>query len=264
MMEVVLPRSYREEFAFAAAMKREDILYREKIARFESRQRQMTDAQRIADRQKDAQAWAMLETALASPAQVKAFRVDLDRYDTKTVEALMDNQEAMEAVRGRIDDMLGKAAVLPDGRRVFKTMDGQRVFDEHGQALSRDLIDPASIDDKKPKWETFSGEKGKWQSLNEERKALLDYQAKLDDARARLDKGEITEQELSETKADLTATMPDAVREKLGIEKPKADVAPAAPSPLDGMDALMQQTGLGAVQTASPTCTDRPSAPTPF
>ncbi len=132
MMQVVIPRSWKEEFALAAAVKREDILHREKMARFEAVSRQRIDEARIKQKQRE-QDLAALEAAFAPPARIVEFRQQIYTYDTKTVEALMDNQEAMERVSKTLDDMLGKAQVLPDGRRVFKTTDGQNVFDEHGK-----------------------------------------------------------------------------------------------------------------------------------
>lgn len=139
-------------------MREEDVLHREKLARFTARQRQITDEQRISAQKRDADTWRMVETALASPGRIAEFRVKLDTYETKTVEALMENQEAMDRARRNLDDLLGKAHTLPDGRRVFKTMDGEGVYDEHRQKLDSEAVDPSGIDDRKPKWETFKAD----------------------------------------------------------------------------------------------------------
>lgn len=162
----------------------------------------------------------------------------------------MENQAAIDAVQERIEAMLQDAHILPDGRRVFKTKDGMRVFDEHGQELPPEIIDPMTIDDMKPRWESFSADMNEWERLMQEREQLHDYQAKLDDARERLDSGEITQDELDKLKTVLAEDVPVAVREKLGLEKPQVEIAPAhdatvtaeAALPPD-MDALMRQTG---------------------
>lgn len=247
-MQAALPRSWKEQFAIAAAMREEDILYREKTARFEAVQRQKTAERVGAAKRQEAEARTFLDTALAPPAKLEAVRVQLDKYDTHTVEALMENREALDRVRERLDSMLGKAHVLPDGRRVFKTMDGQSVYDENGLPLTRDLIDPALIDDRKPKWEVYRDDKQEWKKLNEERQGLLDYQARLDEARERLDGGDITEAELSNMQRDLREAMPDAVRRKAGLDAQEPDAAgPSASAPIMPveMDTLMRQTGLG-------------------
>jgi hypothetical protein len=248
MMQIVLPRSWREEFALAANVKREKILQREKMAQFAARQRQMTIEQKIEQKRRE-QEFAALEAAFAPPQRIVEYRAQLDRYDTNTVAALMDNQQATDFMREKINGLLGSAHTLEDGRRVFKTIDGQQVFDEHGQELDRDTIDPVSIDDKKPKWETFRDSTVEKLRLMKEREQLLDYQSKLDLARERLDKGDITEGELKDMDARLSADMPDAVRQKLGLEKPKTDVVPEPASRTQelpsGMDNLMRQTGLG-------------------
>ncbi len=246
MMQVVLPRSWKEEFALAAAMRREDVLHKEKMARFEAASRQRIEEARIQQKRRE-QEFAALEAAFAPPARIAQFKSQLDTYDAKTVEALMDNQKAIEIVRQKIDGMLGKAQVLPDGRRVFKTTDGQKVYDEHGLELSRDVVDPAGIDDRKPRWEPYRDAKAEHEQLMQERQELHDYQTKLDDARARIDKGEITQKDLDTLKADIETNAPDAVREKLGLEKPKPDAQPKTTAPASSlpgdMDALMQKTG---------------------
>lgn len=243
-METVLPRAWQEEFERAAIGRREDMLDREKTIRFNLQERDKRDEREKLEKQEreDLETWTEV---LATTEQVAAFKVQLDNYDAKTVDALMDNRETMEAVRHKIDDMLEKAEILPDGRRVFKTIDGKRVFDEHGQELAPEVIEASSIDDKKPKWEDYKGVKDEEVRLTQEREQLIEYQTKLDKARERLDKGDITTKEMDSIKADLSKTMPDAVREKLGLEKPKTDAkleanAPALP---DDMDNLMRKTG---------------------
>lgn len=249
-METVLPRSWKEEFERAAAQDREEILYREKMKRVEARERERREDVRIHEQKRDVTAMAAFQAALAPHQVVMDYRREVDQLGVKTVEALMEKEEALAAVREKMKAMLGKAHVLPDGRRVFKTEDRQHVFDEHGQQLSLDTIDPRSIDDKKPTWEAFSIEKDRADQLAREREQLFDYQARLDAARERLDKGEITNGELDEIKADLAAHMPDAVRRKVEAEKPKADAAPApanpAPSIMSDMEGLKRPVTVGA------------------
>lgn len=250
MMQITVPRSWKDEFA-AVAARREDVLHRERLARFEDRERRRKE-DRLEDERRDASTMTAMDVVLATMEDVARFRVELDTYDTATVEALMENREALDAVRERIDVMLMDAHVLPDGTRVFKTEDGLRVFDEHGQEIPPETIDPAEIDDRKPKWEAFQAEIEAERVLIEKQKELLAYQQKLDEARERLDAGDITQQELEDIKADLAADMPNAVREKLGIEERAADVGPSQtiatvePALPANMDALMRQTGLGA------------------
>ena len=253
MMQAALPRSLKEQFALTADMREEEIVYREKMARFAARQREKTAEHERTAKEKEAEARAFLEHAFAPPERLAEFKVKLDTYDAKTVEALIENQEALDAVRRRLDEMLDKAHVLPDGRRVFKTQDGQRVFDEQGQEVRPETLDPAAIDDRKPRWERFKADKDARTRLDHDRQGLLDYQAKLDQARDRLDNGDVTTRELDDMERDLRVAMPDAVRAKVEPDRPKADAAPtpqSVPSMPDGMDSLMRQTGFG--QPAAP------------
>ncbi|MEM1163508.1 MAG: hypothetical protein AAGJ28_21455, partial [Pseudomonadota bacterium] len=61
-------------------------------------------------------------------------------------------------VQARIDALLEGAFIMPDGRRVFKSEDGQRVYDEFGKEVGRDGIDPDLIPDGLPAWESYEAE----------------------------------------------------------------------------------------------------------
>ena len=163
---------------------------------------------------------------MATADDIEQLRVTIDRYDAATVEALIANQEALEASRDRIEQMLGKAFVLPDGRGVFKTEDGLRVFDEHGAELQADEIDPDMIEDWRPKYEKFFAEKEIEAGLVEERRSLIEFQDQLDKARDHLDQDGLTKANLADIEADLEASMPLAVQRKLpGFVEPTIPAA---------------------------------------
>lgn len=160
-------------------------------------------------------------TALATAEQIKVFEVKLDRYDEATVKALQENERQLDIVNEKIEELLGQAYVLQDGRRVFKTKDGQRVFDEHGAELSAEEIDPGLIEDHRPQWETFSEQKMQQRMLMQERGELLDYQERLDKTRERLDDEDLTAKELDDLDKDLMEDMPLAVKRQLDGGQPE-------------------------------------------
>lgn len=250
MMSAIPRRSWKEDFERASGI-RDEIYRREQLARFEARESEKQKNEEKEMELRDMEMYALVQMALASPEQVADFKLQLDDYDAKTVEALIENEEALKLVREKMETMLEEAEVLPDGRRVFKAKDGQRVFDEHGQEVPRDTIDPNSISNKKPFWESYSDAMKDGEHLMAERQGLLEYQDKLDAARERLDNGEITTKELDALKGDLEKSMPDAVRAKVGNDRPEAEntnsqkLETNAPVLPNNMDALMRQTGFG-------------------
>lgn len=195
------------------------------------------------------------EAIMASSAQIKAFEVKLDRYDEATVKALMENQDLLDAVNGRIDTMLSQAHVMEDGRRAFKTEDGTRVFDEFGDQIGVDELHPDQIDPMLPTWEAFSAETDQRDDLLMQRTEILEYQEKLDDARDQIADGDISEADLEALDADLLEMLPDAVRTHLPELEPEAD-APAVAE----RSATLDGTPLTQVQSAVVTA----AAPTPF
>lgn len=157
----------------------------------------------------------LLGAVLASEPQITAFKVRLDTYDAATVEALQQNEQLLVQVRERIDAMLFEAHVLPDGRRVFRTRDGKQVFDEHGQEIEPEIVDPRQIDPRRPFWEDYRDEVATEARLRAEREQLHQYQDRLDQAREQVREGSITERELDDLGADLDQAMPASVRRVL-------------------------------------------------
>jgi len=156
-----------------------------------------------------------LAVVIISEAQARELRFDIDRYDTATVNALYENERELEQVQAQLDEMLAQAYVLPDGRHVFKTEDGLRVFDEHGKEVPSDLIDPDEIADHLPRWERFKLKLDQHEALIDERTDLIEYQDKLDNARERLEAGDMTQDEYDRLREDLVEDMPDAVRRQI-------------------------------------------------
>lgn len=114
--------------------------------------------------------------ALATDAAIAEFRAKLDRYDVAMIEALLENERELAAVRERLQRALDEAVWLPNGRRVFKTRDGTRVFDEHGEAVDLDEIRPEDISDTGMRFEDYWADRTRHQALSEEREELLTYQ----------------------------------------------------------------------------------------
>lgn len=152
---------------------------------------------------------------VVSASEIAQFRSELDRYDAATIAALQENEVELAQIRERMEELLGQAYVLPDGRRVFKTEDGLRVFDEHGIELDASTIDPDLIGDDHPHWETYRSYFDRAQELISERDEILRYQQELDEARERLDAGDMTQDEFDQMREQLVAEMPDAVRSQI-------------------------------------------------
>lgn len=149
--------------------------------------------------------------ALATAIEIKTFHAKLDVYDEATVIALMENQQLLDVINEQIADMLSRAHVLEDGRRVFKTEDGIQVFDEHGEQIDEAIIHPDAISDDKPTWEAYAKKRDIRDTLINERKELLEYQEKLDHAREHSNSDDFTVEELDGLDSELEADMPPAV-----------------------------------------------------
>ena len=208
-------------------------IFRQQAAERERRERK----EEIEDEAAELSDFAM---AVVSMAEVDEFKIELDRYDTATVAALQENEYQLTVARERLDLIFARAHVLPDGRRVFKTEDGLRVFDERGQELTAEVTDPLDIADERPRWETAKQAIDKLEALTEERAAILDYQEKLDAARERLDQGDMTRKEFDELRETLKTKMPEAVGVQMpGMERGAEVSAQAEPAtPAEELDIM--------------------------
>src|SRR5690606_14630576 len=121
--------SPRHEFARSAAISR---ALQRRLSEEALRKRQEEDEEREQDRV-DSNLIELAQTVIwATEMRIREFEMSLDRHDAATVEALMENERELVEVRERIAERLERAFVLPDGRHVFKSEDGTRVFDEYG------------------------------------------------------------------------------------------------------------------------------------
>jgi hypothetical protein len=175
----------------------------------------------------------------ATEAQIASFYECLTHYDTAVVEALMENEHALDETSGKLTEMRAQAYALPDGRKVFATIDGQHVFDEHGAAVGRDTLDPDAIGEGKPCWESFKTQLDARTRLEQERGALLEFQSRADKAREKAGEEGISGKELDAIGAELDQAMPEAVRRKLAAQghDAGAGIVAASTGPLPAMPA---------------------------
>lgn len=153
--------------------------------------------------------------------QAELLQSEIDIFQEASVAAIMAYDEEIGRVETEIAQMLSNAYVLEDGRRVFKTENGLRVFDEHGNELDKDVVDPDQIGNDRPRWERFQETEDRLKQLRLERSEVNDFQTKLDDAQERLESGEMTQDEYNKLRTELYDTVPLAVRdlaEQRGLE----------------------------------------------
>ncbi|OXT02743.1 hypothetical protein B7H23_07675 [Notoacmeibacter marinus] len=193
---------------------------------------------------------------MATDQQIAEFEVKLERYDEATVKALMKNGERIEELQAERQAMLEDAHVLEDGRRVFKTEDGTRVYDEHGQRLSEESVNPDAIADYRPRAESYLENEAALTSLEQQRAAILEFQNHVDEAHEQIAEGGISEKDLDELDSELKEMMPDAVRaempgyvpaepvQKLGGQFTKA-AAPVMPADLNPANIVPDMQGPG-------------------
>lgn len=218
---------YRLEFARRAENRREEDERRLHRERELKGRKDKNEREKRTDEQSDLTD-AVLAFVLASESSIIELQAKVELYDAATVEALQINEEKLAEVQDQIRQMLEQAYVMPDGRRVFKTEDGLRVFDEHGEEVFD--FDPEEIEDWRTRWEAFDEKRQLRNGLLEERRELHDYQDVIAETNEELEKEGLTEERREFLENRLEAEKPDAVKRVLGEETAPAIQPDLAPS----------------------------------
>lgn len=165
-------------------------------------------------------ALGLILVAVVGPAEMQRIAERLAEHQEAVIEALQDNRDELDTSEERLEDLLGQAHVLEDGRRVFKTEDGLRVFDESGVELSPATVDARDIEEWRPRAETYLDELDDNVALRQQQQELLDYQSRLDAARTWIDEGSNLTQDEYDDLSDLLDNAPMAVRTRLESSDP--------------------------------------------
>lgn len=203
---------FRRDFARSAE-------YRRDLERFMKEQERDRAKKNDKDERLEDDLADLAITVMAGDSEIAEFTERLDSLRAATVESLMENEEKLAKIQKRLDEKLANAYVLPDGRRVFKTKDGQRVFDEHGMEVSAEEIDRDLIEDWRP------DANGYFIDLKDKRLTYHDSERKLqalermDDMEERIGQGNMTQDDLTDMEKELEAiTSPDILARAEGIE----------------------------------------------
>ena len=218
MIEAPNTLSWKKDFARSAEYRREQ-------ARFFKEVERKADRKQANDQTEDTVEAATSMVMLAAEADLIEFDAELDDYRTVTVEALIENERQRTAVQAEIDELLAKAYVLEDGRRVFKTRDGLRVFDEHGVELSAEEIDPELIEEWRPVQESYAERRDFQQQLIDEHEQLLTFEGKVEEAMEQRRSGKMTVNDLEDLRDDLNDCAPEAVLSRMDGYEPTEPVS---------------------------------------
>ena len=120
----------------------------------------------------------------------------------------MDWRKIIERLTDERKRIHVEAHRLADGRRVFETEDGERVYDEHGNKAT-DEIHPEEIPDHLEKWESL--QKPDKALANAERRfdEALKHQRVLDGARSRHNEGGLKNQDINELEQMIELSKPE-------------------------------------------------------
>ena len=154
--------------------------------------------------------------------QLDIYEAKLDARDVAITKALIKNQEQYEALISVQEKLLDNAYELPDGRKVYRSEDGSSVYFEDGAEVPADIISADAIADGFTTIEELDEINGALEDIKKERDALHDAQAdndlrrdtlseareKVSSARAKIEEGGLTVDEIDNLDAEILDLMP--------------------------------------------------------
>ncbi len=167
--------------------------------------------------------------ALASSQDIARLRTKIGLLDSASLEALRETEGTLEGAREDLKHIRDNAYQLPDGRKVYRTEDGNAVYDDDGNQVSPSVIDPKNIPPEKSSWEKRQQAGERVEDLETQQQDIQGYRTRLDRTRKRLDDDNITQDELDELDKELENDMPDAVRQhrdRLAANDPDSKAEP--------------------------------------
>lgn len=231
------PDNFRNEFAQRADKKLQEFYRAEKRHQKTELVKQETSADDD------------LMSVAQSSAQAAIEKIDIlgeriTQFKQLTIEEIMFLQGKLDSLLVQREAMLDKAFVLEDGTRVFKTLDGTAVFDEFGNSVGNEFVDPNLIGNDLPNWEAFSQNTRDINSAKAGLTEKIEFLGELDELEDALGQDDLTEDQLNDLEERLEAAIPESTRIREtaldvsdDIAKPATDFAIATTGQIN-LDAL--------------------------
>ncbi|GAA6210958.1 hypothetical protein NBRC116602_06980 [Hyphomicrobiales bacterium 4NK60-0047b] len=199
-------------------------------ARMKHDQKLTNQREQIQEKQKRKQAERdedfdmFMTVVLASQDDIQSFQNILDEYESKATERILDLQNQLDQQLIKQQEMLNNAYVLPDGRRVFKYKNTDKIIDEFGKKVSSDVIDTDFIPDHHPDGETYQSTFDNISKTREQRKEAIEFRDRVNEMQDEIDQGKVSEDRLNDLKSEFDDIMPDSLRPEEHVQPEKPSV----------------------------------------
>lgn len=136
----------------------------------------------------------------------RASRLAVSEIDKRLVQLAREQAEAIE-----------RAVKLDDGRAIFLSEDGQSIYTEDGERLSdevaAELLEGRGEELRAgPSWEGFAAFSREREELLKERAEIIEWEQRREELRARVEGGELSQDELEALEREYEESVPDRVQ----------------------------------------------------
>lgn len=141
--------------------------------------------------------------AIASFEDVALFKSNLDDLHQTAIERIIRLQHELDDRAVERQALLETAYVLPDGRYVLRSEDGNAVFFEDGTAVDPQIISPEQIGDENLTMNHLQAFDTDTESIKSKLDEAITFNDKIEDLQSRSDKTEMTNGELKSFQSEL-------------------------------------------------------------
>lgn len=155
-------------------------------------------------RERDQAFERLVQLALGSPERVAQFHVELDALEERRIALLLRTEEELTEARGKLKRLHDEAPeiTIENGtrRKVFRDFD--RVRDETGAFVGRDVIKPESVSDNPRNWTESVVSDEMATQLMARRDRLIVAGEKFEQARERSADGKMSDQDMDKSRTE--------------------------------------------------------------
>lgn len=226
-----------------------------------------SDSPEFREQQRRADDWYLLET-LTYEQRIRRLRDRLDELDRASLEALREAERRVERTERALRELQDRAAVDPQGRRMYRTADGRTAFYEDETEVTREIQDATDWTGR-PTIEQFRERRRHSSDAVQERDEIVEFRRELYEHRARIDSGdELSPDELAalDNWSDVTPSFlrADTPQRRIGTSAARGHVPDGTDSSAPNVaEAFVSAASTDASPVTSLRPPDRDRAPPP-
>lgn len=168
----------------------------------------------------------------ATQERIAAFQRKLNDIERASYEALMASEERLREAQKKLEDIRNRAYQIdmPDGTIAKVYRDGDKVRDDDGNEVPREIMKAEDMPERSPTWEAQSEARLRVQTEKEANQQIREYRERLAETQQAIDDGVDPEDAKANLSAKVDQHIPTDVKARMSKEFLPEDISDLPPS----------------------------------